>query len=90
MVDPGRPMSTDYMIPGVPSRRLVFAGIGNNVAVLVYEQGGFGDTTNALVFSYVDDGGVWEATLNDHAVDDLSALRDAIGRGGFRVWQRPK
>ncbi len=88
MVNPGRPMSTDYIIPGVPSRRLVFAGIGKDVAVLVYEQGGYADTLNAAVFSYITGGGAWIATLNGRSVNDLPTLNTAVKNGQFRTWKR--
>jgi hypothetical protein len=88
MVDPGKPMSTDDIIPGVPTRRLVFAGIGKDAAVLVYEQGGYANTLNAAVFSYSNGGGVWIATLSSHLVNDIPTLRTAIDNGQFRAWEK--
>jgi hypothetical protein len=87
MVDPGTPMSTDYIIPGVPSRRLVFAGIGEDAAVLVYEQGGFANTLNAAVFSYSNGRGVWIATLSGRSATDVPTLRAAVENGQFRTWE---
>ena len=88
MVDPGRPMSTDYIIPGVPSRRLVFAGIGEGAAVLVYEQGGYANTLNAAVFSYSNGRGAWIGTLNNRSVSDVPTLRAAVESGQFRTWEK--
>jgi hypothetical protein len=90
MNDPGRPMSTDYIISGVPSRRLVFAGVGDNVAVILYEQGGYVDTLNATVFSYVNGGGAWGAILDNRSVDSVSALKAAVGNGRFLNLERRK
>jgi hypothetical protein len=90
MVDPGSPMSTADIIPGVPSRRLIFAGVGDDVAVLVYEQGGYVNAINATVFSYVNGGAAWGATLDHDSVDSISALRAAVVRGQFRIWEKHK
>jgi hypothetical protein len=86
MVNPGKPMSTDYIIAGVPSRRLVFAGIGESAAVLVYEQGGYANSLNAAVFSYSNGGAAWIATLNGRSVSDIATLKAAVESGQFRSW----
>jgi len=65
--DPGERIGTDSVIPGVPSRRLVFAAVGDNSAVLVYEQGGRATMLNAIVFSDVN-GGAWRAILDNRSV----------------------
>jgi hypothetical protein len=83
MNDPGERIGTDYIIPGLPSRRLVFAALGDNSAVLVYEQGGYATTLNATVFSYVN-GGAWRAILENTSVDNVSALKTAVEDGRFR------
>jgi hypothetical protein len=41
MVNPGDTMSTDYMIEGVPNKRLVFAALNKASASVVYERGGY-------------------------------------------------
>jgi hypothetical protein len=41
MVNAGQEMSTDMIIPGVPNKRLVFAAVSDDTAVLVYELGGY-------------------------------------------------
>jgi hypothetical protein len=87
MNDPGGRIGTDFVIPGVSSRRLVFAALGGNSAVLVYEQGGFATTLNATVFSYVD-GGAWRAILLNRPVDNLPALKTAVGNGRFRILEK--
>jgi hypothetical protein len=85
--DPGERIGTDFIIPGVPSRRLVFAAVGGNSAVLVYEQGGYATTLNAAVFSYVN-GRAWRAILNNRSVDNVSALKTAVGNGEFRAFEK--
>jgi hypothetical protein len=83
MNDPGERIGTDFIIPGIPARRLVFAAVGHSSAVLVYEQGGYATTLNATVFSYVN-GGAWRAILDNRSVDNVSALKTAVGNGRFR------
>jgi hypothetical protein len=87
MNDPGERIGTDFIVPGVPSRRLVFAAVGDSSAVLVYEQGGYFDTLNATVFSY-DNGAAWRAILDDHSVDSVLALKATIGNGRFRSLEK--
>jgi len=87
MNDPGERIGTDFIIPGVPSRRLVFAAVGDNSAVVVYEQGGYATTLNAIVFSYVK-GRAWRATLANRLVDDVPTLKTAVGNGQFRDVER--
>jgi hypothetical protein len=87
MNDPGERIGTDFIIPGVPSRRLVFAALGDNSAVLVYEQGGYATTLNATVFSYVN-GGAWRAILFNRPVDNVPALKIAVGNGRFRILEK--
>jgi hypothetical protein len=84
MSDPGGRIGTDHVIPGVTSRRLVFAALADNCAVLVYEQGGFATMLNATVFSYVN-GGAWRAILLNRPVDDVPALKLAVGDRRFRI-----
>jgi len=84
MVDPGKPMSTDNIIPGVPTRRLIFAGVSDDSAILVYEQGGYTGEFNVLVFWYGDGGRNWKATLNTPA-SDIPSLRRIIEDRQFRT-----
>jgi hypothetical protein len=87
MVNPGQEMSTDMILPGVPNKRLVFAGIGTDTAVLVFEQGGYVGTVNATVFAYSQQGGTWGAILDDYSVTDLRTLRAAIEQGRYKTWE---
>jgi hypothetical protein len=82
--DPGEPMSNDDMSSGGPSRRLVFVGLGDRVAVLVYEQGGFVNSFIAVIFSYVDRGSAWAATSYS-AVRDITGLRRVVHSERFQV-----
>ena len=84
MNDPGERLGTDFIVPGIPSRRLVFAGVSNNSAVLVYEQGGYATTLNAVIFSYADSGGAWRAILYDRSIDNVLTVKSAVGNGRFR------
>jgi hypothetical protein len=87
MNDPGGRIGTDFIIAGLSSRRLVFAALGDTFGVLVYEQGGFATTLNATVFSYVD-GGAWRAILLKRPVDNVPALKIAVGNGQFRILEK--
>jgi hypothetical protein len=87
MVNPGQEMSTDMILPGVPNKRLVFAGIGSDTAVVVFEQGGFAGTVHATVFEYSQQGGTWGAMLVDYNVTDLNTLRAVIEKGRYKTWE---
>src|SRR5262249_11847579 len=54
MVNPGEEMSTDMILPGVPSRRLIFAAINTSSAAIVYEQGGFVGSVRAAIFDFAN------------------------------------
>jgi hypothetical protein len=86
MVNPGQTRSTDGIIPGVPNKELVFVGLADDSAVLVFKRGGLNDTTNAAVFSHRGIGGVWTARIDDNSVQDIKALRNAIHNRRFEPW----
>jgi hypothetical protein len=87
MANPGHEMSTDMILPGVPNKRLVFAGIGTDTAVLVFEQGGFVGKVHATVLAYSPRGGTWGAMLDDYNVTDLHTLRAVIEKGRYKTWE---
>src|SRR5579863_2663533 len=70
MSDPGGPMSTDDLTSGAPSTRLIFTGLADNSAILLYEQGGFVDYEVLMILSFSDHGSAWVVSL-DHNVKDL-------------------
>ena len=84
MVNTGQEMSTDMIIPGVPNKRLVFAAVSNDTAVLVYELGGYVGTLHAMVFCHANGGGGWKAML-DEPVHDIASLRNTVQRGHFTI-----
>jgi len=86
LADPGDEISTDLMIPGKSSRRLVFLGLSHDSAVLVYEQGGFVDSCNAVVFWYGDGGRGWATRLNRRP-RDISSLKAVVQKGMFDIWE---
>lgn len=86
MADPGDPISSDAIVPGRPTRRLAFAAISDESAIVVYEQGGYVGTFNVVVFWYGEGGRDWGATLGS-PVSSVSALRTAIRKGDFRAWK---
>jgi hypothetical protein len=88
MVDPGHARSTDVIIPGLPNKELVFVGLADQNAVLVFRRGGIADTINVAVFSHKRDGGMWGARVGDYSVHDISGLRDAVQKGKFEAWGR--
>jgi len=87
MNDPGGRIGTDLVIPGLTSRRLVFAALGDKSAVLVYEQGGYATTLNAIVLSYANSG-AWRAILLSRPVDNVPALKIAVENGRFRTLEK--
>jgi hypothetical protein len=86
MVNPGQRRSTDAITPGVPNKELVFAGISDNNAVLIFKRGGLFDTTNVAVFSHRGTGGLWTARIDDNTVQDIAGLRNAIRNRRFEAW----
>ena len=87
MVDPGREMSTDMILPGVPNKRLVFAGVADSTVVVVFELGGFAGTVHVAVLSYGKSRGVWGAALDDYSVHDIGGLKAAVELGRFKTWK---
>ena len=90
MVNPGQEMSTDYIIPGVPNKKLVLVGLEDQCAVLIFIRGGYANTVNAAVFSHKGTGGMWGAMIEDYSVHDIAALRNAVHNGRFKAWHNPK
>ncbi len=85
MADPGEVINSDAIVPGRLSRRLVFLGLSDDSAVLLYEQGGYVGTRNVVVFWFESGGRDWGATLND-VPKDLSALKGVVHVGKFHAW----
>ena len=77
MVNPGDAMSTDYIIPRVPNKRLVFAALNKESAIVVYERGGYANFLCATILDFRD-GSAWRSTLNNHNVKDMHDLRAAL------------
>ncbi len=88
LANPGEEISSDMMIPGKTSRRLVFLGLSDDSAVLFYEQGGFAGTFNTVVFWFREGGRDWGASLEHGPIPkDISSLRAAVQSGKFHVWE---
>jgi hypothetical protein len=60
LADPGEEISSDMIIPGKSSRRLVFLGLSGDSALLFYEQGGFAGTFNAVILGSGTEGAAGE------------------------------
>jgi hypothetical protein len=89
LAEPGEEISSDMIIPGKPSRRLVFLGVSSDSAVLYFEQGGFVGTVNAVVFWFGDGGRDWGATLSERPIPkDIPSLQAAVKEGRFRPWEQ--
>jgi hypothetical protein len=89
LADPGEEISSDLIIPGKSSRRLVFWGLGDDSAVLLYEQGGYVGVSNAVVFRFEEGGRGWGATLDHGPIPkDISSFKAAIQQGNFHTWER--
>jgi hypothetical protein len=90
LVDPAEQMISDDMTtPAKSSRRLVFLGLSEDSAILVYEQGGLADVCNIAVFWYGDGGRGWVATLDYLPIPtNIAALKAVIQKGKFHVWER--
>jgi hypothetical protein len=79
MVNPGETMSTDYILPGVPNKRLVFAALNRDSAVVVYERGGYVNFLRTTILDFRD-GKTWDTTLNSYPIRNLPDLRVALSQ----------
>jgi hypothetical protein len=84
MVNPGETMSTDYFLPGVPNKRLVFAALNRDSAIVVYERGGYANFLRTTILDFRD-GKTWDSTLNSHSIRELPDLRVALGQENYGV-----
>jgi hypothetical protein len=85
MVNPGEAMSTDYMIPGVPNKRLGFAGLNSDSAIVLYEWGGYADQLCVTAFDFREHTS-WGANLKVRQVNTLEQLRTAVSDRQFAQW----
>jgi hypothetical protein len=90
LVDPGERMKDyDMTSPGKSSRRLVFLGLSEDSAILVYEQGGFATVCNVVVFWYGDGGRGWVANIGCYPFPkNIPTLKSAFQKGNFQPWER--
>jgi hypothetical protein len=74
-------------IEGVPNKRLVFAALNKESAIVVYERGGYANFLCATILD-IRDGSAWGSALNNYKVKNMHDLRaalaeeDYIGRRG--------
>jgi hypothetical protein len=87
MVNPGEAMSTDFMIPGVPNKRLKFAATNDHSAVVFYEWGGYADQHCVVVLDFRRRTS-WGACLTTYRVKTFDQLRSAISGRQFVQWRR--
>jgi len=85
MVNPGEAMSTDYIIPGVPNKRLRFAALNGDSAIVFYEWGGYADQACVTAFDFRERTS-WGASLKVFRVNTLERLRTAISDRQFTPW----
>ncbi len=85
MVNPGEAMSTDYMIPGVPNKRLQFAAMNSDSAIVFYEWGGYGNQFCVMAFDFREHTS-WGASLKVFHVNTLEQLPTAISNRQFTQW----
>ncbi len=84
MVNPGEPMSTDYILPGVPNKRLVFAALNKDSAIFVYEKGGYANLLRTTILDFRD-GRAWDTTLNSYSIRNLRDLRVALTQEKYTI-----
>jgi len=88
LVDPPKEIQHDYVVPERSRRRLVFLGLSDDSAVIVYEEGGYVDECKTVVFWFGNGGLDWGATLQRGPIpEDISNLRAAVHSGKFHVWE---
>jgi hypothetical protein len=84
MVNPGETMSTDYILPGVPNKRLVFAALNRDSAIVVYERGGYANLLRTTILGFRD-GKTWDTALNRYSIRSLPELRVALSQEKYGV-----
>jgi hypothetical protein len=84
MVNPGETMSTDYILPGVPNKRLVFAALNKDSAIVVYEKGGYANLLCTTILDFRD-GRAWDTTLNSYSIRNLHDLRVALTQEKYTI-----
>jgi hypothetical protein len=84
MVNPGETMSTDYILPGVPNKRLVFAALNRDSAIVVYERGGYANLLRTTILDFRD-GKTWDTALNSYSIKNLRELRVALSQENYGV-----
>lgn len=87
MVDPGRPYSSDLVQAGLPNKRLVFLAIDCERAVLVYEQGGYKGSLEAMVVAHGEQAGGWGAELTGDQLTGPEDLARIVAAGRFKAWK---
>ncbi len=85
MVNPGEVMSSDDAIPGVPNKRLKFAALNGDSAIVFYEWGGFVGQLCVTAFNFREHT-LWGAGLKVARVNTLEQLRTAIADRQFIQW----
>lgn len=85
MVNPGKAMSTDYIIPGVPNKQLRFAALNGGSAIVFYEWGGYAGQLSVTAFDFREHT-LWGASLKVRRVKTLEQLRAAISDRQFTQW----
>jgi len=74
-------MSTDVIIHA-PSRQLIFAGVSDQSAVIVYEQGSFASFPAAVVFSKAGKA-AW-ILIDDYVPTNVYDLRRSVHAANFK------
>jgi hypothetical protein len=84
LADPGQDFdATDVTIrEGLPSRRLVFAGLGPGECFIYYERGGAHATTCLAIIEYEQKKTIWVGESNRKA-RNFKELRENFARGFF-------
>jgi hypothetical protein len=86
LADPSEEISSDLMIPGKSSRRLVFLGLSADSAILIYKQVGFVGTCHAVVFWYGEEGRGWGASLPG-IPKNMDGFRAIFSQRRFQSWE---
>jgi mono/diheme cytochrome c family protein len=85
MANPGEKFeATDYISdPGLPNRRLIFAGVSKNRYFIHYEHGGIGYHCDVVVFDVNPEGKVSFLGVGSGRAKDLAQLRAFVSSNAF-------
>jgi hypothetical protein len=89
MANPGQRFNAGDVVTGLPTRRLVFAGVSGERCFVYFEQGGIVSSVQLAVFRIVQSGStqnaveIWQGSDQSSPARDLAELRNRLSGDRF-------